>query len=63
MAQAVSRRPVSAEARVRTQVSPCEICSGQSDIGRGFHTISSSFFLNIIPLGFSKLIYHVGGEQ
>jgi hypothetical protein len=28
MAQAVSRRSVAAEARVRTHVSPCEICGG-----------------------------------
>jgi hypothetical protein len=36
MAQAVSRRPVTAEARVRSRVSPCEICGGQSGTGTGF---------------------------
>jgi hypothetical protein len=30
MAQAVIRRPLTAEARVRSRVSPCEICGGQS---------------------------------
>ena len=29
MAQAVSRRPPTAEARVRSGVSPCGICDGQ----------------------------------
>jgi hypothetical protein len=28
MAQAVSRRPLTAEARVRSRVSPCRICGG-----------------------------------
>jgi hypothetical protein len=36
MAQAVSRRPVTAEARVRSRVSPCRICGGQSGTGTGF---------------------------
>jgi hypothetical protein len=36
MAQAVSRRPLNAEDRVRCQVSPCEICGGQSGTGTGF---------------------------
>jgi hypothetical protein len=30
MAQAVSRRPPTAEARVRSQVGPCDICGGKS---------------------------------
>jgi hypothetical protein len=36
MAQAVSRRPSTAEARARSRVSPCGICGGQSDNGTGF---------------------------
>jgi hypothetical protein len=36
MALAVSRRPLTAEARVRSRVSPCGICSGQSGTGTGF---------------------------
>jgi hypothetical protein len=35
MAQAVSRQPLTAEARFRSQVSPCEICSGQIGTGTG----------------------------
>jgi hypothetical protein len=33
MAQAVNRRPPTAEARVRSRVSPCGICGGQSGTG------------------------------
>jgi hypothetical protein len=36
MAQAVSRRPPTAETRVRFRVSPCGICDGQSGTGTGF---------------------------
>jgi hypothetical protein len=43
MAQAVSRRPLTAEARVRSPVSPCEICGGQSGTGTGFFPSSSVF--------------------
>jgi hypothetical protein len=38
MAQAVSRRLLTAEARVRSRVSPCGICGGQSGTGTGFST-------------------------
>jgi hypothetical protein len=36
MAQAVSHRPLTAEARVRSRVSPCRICGAQSDTGTRF---------------------------
>jgi hypothetical protein len=36
MAQAVSRWPLTAEARVRTRVNPCGICGGQSGTGQVF---------------------------
>jgi hypothetical protein len=49
MAQVVSRRPLTAEARVRVRVSPCGICGGQSGTGTGFF---SEFF------GFPLSIYH-----
>jgi hypothetical protein len=39
MAQAVSRRPLTAEVRV----SPCGICGGQSGIGTGFSPSSLAF--------------------
>jgi hypothetical protein len=43
MAQAVIRRPLTAEARFRSRVSPCGICGGQSGIGTGF-SLSTSVF-------------------
>jgi hypothetical protein len=36
MAQAVSRQPLTAEARVRSRVGSCGICGGQSGTGTGF---------------------------
>jgi hypothetical protein len=43
MAQAVSCRPPTAEARVRSRVSPCGICGGRSSIGTGFSPSTSVF--------------------
>jgi hypothetical protein len=43
MAQAISSRPPTADARVRFRVSPCGICGGQSGIGTGFSPSTSVF--------------------
>jgi hypothetical protein len=43
MAQVVSHRPLTAEARVRARVNPCGICGGQSVTGAGFSPISLVF--------------------
>ena len=40
MAQTVSRRPLKTEARVRSEVSPCEICDRRSGIWTGFFAIA-----------------------
>jgi hypothetical protein len=57
MAQVVSRRPLTAEARVRSRVNPCGICGGQSGTGTGF-SLSSLVIPGqyIIPPLLSKLI-------
>jgi hypothetical protein len=43
MAQAVSHRPLTAEARVRPCFGPCGICGRQSGTGTGFSPTSSVF--------------------
>ena len=43
MAQAASRRPPTAEAGVRSGVSSCGICGGQSSTGTGFSPRTSGF--------------------
>jgi hypothetical protein len=58
MAQAISRRPPTAEARVRSRVSPCGNFDGQSGTGTGlspstsvfprqFHSTSAPLFVKI----------------
>jgi hypothetical protein len=49
MAEAVSRRPLTAVARVRSQASPCAIGGGQSDTVTGFSPISSVSRVSIVP--------------
>jgi hypothetical protein len=43
MVQAVSRRPLTVEVRVRARDSPYEICGGQVGTGTGFSPRSLSF--------------------
>jgi hypothetical protein len=50
MAQVVSRRPLTAEARIRARVNPCGICGGQSGNGTGFSPSSSVFPCQYIAL-------------
>jgi hypothetical protein len=47
MAQIVSRRPLTAEARVRALFNPCGICGGRSGTGIGFSPSSSVSPVNI----------------
>jgi hypothetical protein len=43
MAEAVSRRPLTAEARAQSRVGPCGICGGHSDTGTSFPPSTSVF--------------------
>jgi hypothetical protein len=49
MAQAVSSRPPSAEARFRSRVSPCRICGGQSGTGTCLSRVFRYCPVNFIP--------------
>jgi hypothetical protein len=49
MAQAVSRWPLTAQARVRARVDPCGICGGQSGAVAGFLRVPRFSPASIIP--------------
>ena len=51
MAQAVSWRSLTTQARVPSQVSACEILGGQSGTGTGF---SPEYFLSHLPVSFHE---------
>jgi hypothetical protein len=51
MAQAVSCRPLTAEARVRFRVSSCGICGGQSGTETGFSPSTSVFLRQFYSTG------------
>jgi hypothetical protein len=54
MAQAVSRRPRTAEARIRSRFSPCGICGGHSGTGTDFFPEYFGF-----PLSMSFHLYSI----
>jgi hypothetical protein len=49
MAQAVSYRPLTTDAKVHTQVNPCGIYGSQSGTGAGFSPSSLVSPVNTIP--------------
>ena len=53
--QVVSRRPLIAEDRVRSQSSPCEMYGGQSNIATGFSSGTSLF----PPVSIILLLLHI----
>jgi hypothetical protein len=63
MAQAISCQPLTMDAWVCAQVSPCGICGGQSGTGRGSSKFFSFPLVNIISPWLSTLTYHLGDEQ
>jgi hypothetical protein len=60
MAQVVSRRPLTAEARVRARANPSGICGGQSGTGTGFFSEFFGFPLSISIHRRSPNSYHLG---
>jgi hypothetical protein len=63
MAQAVSRRPLTAEDRVHARVSSCGICGGQIVTGTGFLRVLRFSLVSIIPPWLSRIVYHLRDEQ
>jgi hypothetical protein len=63
MAQAVSHRPVTEEARVRGRVSPYKISDGQSGTGTRFYPSSWVSPVNIIHRGCPKSILRTLGDK
>jgi hypothetical protein len=61
MAQVVGHWPVTVEAQVHNQVSPCRICSGQGGTGAGFSLSSSVFHCQYLLLG--SILKYLGNEQ
>jgi hypothetical protein len=59
MVQVVSHQPVTSEAWVHAQVSPCGICGG-SALGQIFFRF---FPVSIISPWLCIIIYHLGDEQ
>jgi hypothetical protein len=59
IAQEVSRRPLTAEGRVRARVNPCAICGGQSGTETGFspsYSFLPCLHIHTIPPSLSKLV-------
>jgi hypothetical protein len=63
MAQAVSRRPVTVEARVRGRVSPCGISGGRNNIETVFIRVLLFAPVSVIPPWLSILIWGMNNRS